>query len=225
MTAVHLVRFPMILLAAVAIAACGAGRMAGPPPAAGPSDLSAAEIEAIYRARTDSARTRFTAADVRFMTGMVHHHAQAITMAGLAPTHGASPSIRTLAARIINAQRDEIALMQAWLRDRGQPVPEVHSADAPSPTHGAEHAVHMPGMLTADQLAQLEQASGAAFDRLFLTLMIQHHRGAVTMVHELFATDGAGQDEAIFKFASDVQVDQATEVARMERMLSAMPGM
>jgi uncharacterized protein (DUF305 family) len=85
------------------------------------------------------------------------------------------------------------------------------------------HAMHMPGMLSAEQVAQLEASQGAAFDSLFLTYMIAHHRGAVTMVHTLFATDGAAQDEEVFKFASDVQVDQTTEVARMERMLAAMP--
>jgi uncharacterized protein (DUF305 family) len=88
--------------------------------------------------------------------------------------------------------------------------------------HGADHST-MPGMLTVEQVRQLRAARGPEFDRLFLTFMIQHHRGAVTMVNELFATDGAGNDEAVFKFASDVQVDQTTEVTRMERMLAAMP--
>jgi uncharacterized protein (DUF305 family) len=168
---------------------------------------------------------RFTPADVRFMTGMIGHHAQALVMAGMAPTHGASPAIRTLAARIINSQQDEIALMQQWLRDRGQAVPEVHVGGTSVMVHGVggEHAGHMPGMLTAEQLRELDAARGAAFDRLFLQYMIQHHKGAVTMVHDLFATDGAGQDEAVFKFGSDVQVDQATEIARMELMLQALP--
>ena len=156
------------------------------------------------------------------MTAMIHHHAQAIEMARLAPTHGASASIEVLAARIINAQNDEIATMQAWLRDRGQAVPEVHVTGTHVMVHGAAHDMSMPGMLSPEQLRQLDEARGAEFDRLFLTYMIQHHRGAVTMVHDLFATDGAGQDEAVFKFASDAQVDQATEVARMERMLAAL---
>jgi uncharacterized protein (DUF305 family) len=205
-------RAGVVLLAALGATACAAraGVEAAPRPSAG----AAAEIEALYRARTDSARTRFTEADVRFMSGMIAHHAQALAMAGLAPTRDASPSVRTLALRIINAQQDEIATMQRWLRDRGQPAPEVH---------GADHHAHMPGMLTPDQLRQLDRARGPEFDRLFLALMIQHHRGAVAMVHELFATDGAGQDEEVFKFASDVQVDQATEVARMELMLAELP--
>src|SRR5690606_2661543 len=111
--------------------------------------------------------------------------------------------------RIINSQKDEIAIMQMWLRDRGQAVPEVHISDSSVMVHGAGHEAHdatMPGMLTAAQIRELAAARGTAFDRLFLTFMIQHHRGAVSMVHELFGTDGAGQDEAVFRFASDVQV-------------------
>jgi uncharacterized protein (DUF305 family) len=158
---------------------------------------------------------------VDFMTGMIGHHAQALVMSALAPTHGASATIQTLAARITNSQKDEIAIMQRWLRDREQTVPEVHIDGTNMMVHGAGHGM-MPGMLTPEQMDQLDEARGGEFDRLFLTLMIQHHRGAVSMVRELFATDGAGQDEAVFKFASDVQVDQTTEVARMERMLAAL---
>ncbi|MDP3910172.1 MAG: DUF305 domain-containing protein [Gemmatimonadales bacterium] len=170
-----------------------------------------ADLEAIYHARADSARMRFTPADVRFMTGMIGHHRQALDMAALVPRNGASSSIETLAARIINAQQDEIATLEQWLRERDQPLPAGH-----------EHA-HMPGMLTPAQMAELAAARGAAFDRLFLRYMIQHHRGAVAMVHELFGTDGAAQDEVVFKLASDIQVDQITEIARMELMLEEMP--
>jgi uncharacterized protein (DUF305 family) len=209
------------------LAACQpARRPASTAPAASPSGLSVAQMETLWRARTDSARLRFTDADVRFMTGMIGHHAQAVGMSNLAPTNGASVSIRTLAARIINAQQDEIALMQRWLRDRAQPVPEVHITGHQVMVHGAgdahAHHAHMPGMLTDAQMAELAVAQGPAFDRLFLTYMIEHHKGAVVMVRELFATDGAGQDAEVFKFASDVQVDQTTEVARMQRMLGAM---
>jgi uncharacterized protein (DUF305 family) len=202
------------LFAIVLGAACAAG--VGTPGESAPATVApaaTAELEALYRARTDSARMRFSPADVGFMTGMIAHHAQALVMAGWAPTHDASQPLEVLCARIINAQQDEIALMQQWLRERGQPVPEAH---------GAGHAAHMPGMLTPDQMRELEQARGPEFDRLFLTYMIQHHRGAVTMVHQLFATDGAAQDDAVFKLASDIQVDQLTEIARMERMLEAL---
>ncbi len=119
----------------------------------------------------------------------------AAVMAEMAPRNDASPSIQTLAARIINAQKDEIAAMQAWLRDRGQPAPELHIEGTKMMVHGAKHAMHMPGMLTPDQIRELDAARGPEFDRLFLTYMIQHHQGAVTMVLDLFATDGAAQDE------------------------------
>lgn len=204
--------------------ACGgAARSPAETGARQPGGLSDAEIEAIYRARRDSARMRFTDADVRFVTGMIGHHAQALVMSRLAPSNGANPSIRTLAARIINAQQDEIAIMQRWLRDRDQPVPEVEIDGTVLMVHGAEHAMNMPGMLTPEQIRELEQARGPEFDRLFLTYMIQHHRGAVTMVGDLFEIDGAGQDEAIFKLASDINVDQITEIDRMERMVAALP--
>ncbi len=152
-----------------------------------------------------------TEADVRFMSAMIGHHAQALIMAGWAPTHGAGPAVSRLAERIVAGQQDEIATMQQWLRDRGEPAPDAHHA-----AHG--HA--MPGMLTEAQLEELDAARGPEFDRLFLTYMIQHHRGAVAMVKELFGTPGAAQDETVFKFADDVGVDQTTEIARMERMLA-----
>jgi uncharacterized protein (DUF305 family) len=196
--------------------------------------MSDTEIEAIYRDRIEASRTRFTDADVRFMTHMIHHHAQAIEISGFAPSRTTDPQILTLTSRIINAQQDEIATMQRWLAARGQPIPELHAMGdrimvhmPPSGEHeGMDHRTMdmagMPGILSEEQVTQLHAARGAEFDRLFLTFMIEHHNGAVTMVRELFATDGAGQDEDVFRFASDVQVDQTTEVARMERMLEAM---
>jgi uncharacterized protein (DUF305 family) len=153
---------------------------------------------------------------------MIHHHAQAIVMANWAPTHGASPSVRTLADRIINAQQDEIATMQHWLRDRQLPVPDATPGGMKMTMNGVEHEMLMPGMLTEAQMKELDAARGPEFDRLFLTYMIQHHRGAVSMVKQLFDTYGAGQDETVFKFASDVNVDQSTEIARMQKMLVAL---
>jgi uncharacterized protein (DUF305 family) len=155
-----------------------------------------------------------TEADARFMSAMIGHHTQALVMAGWAPTHGASAPVRRLAERIMSGQQDEIATMQQWLRDRGLPVPDAHH-----PGHG--HL--MPGMLTDAQMKQLAEARGPEFDRLFLTFMIQHHRGAVAMVKDLVGTPGAAQDETVFKFASDVNVDQSTEIARMERLLAGLP--
>lgn len=204
---------------ALATAGCGA-RTTPTQPTPSPA---ADSLEALYIARTDSAKMHFSPADVRFMQGMIAHHGQALLMARLVSTHDAGPAIRVLAGRIINAQQDEINLMQQWLRDRKQAVPEVH-VDEKTLTmhvaHGGDHT-HMPGMLTAEQLKQLDQARGREFDRLFLTFMIQHHKGAVTMVYDLFNA-GAGQDETAFRVASDVQVDQITEIARMEQMLAAL---
>jgi uncharacterized protein (DUF305 family) len=211
----------MWTIAALATAlATGACATSGNTAAATPEPAGArtAELEAIYRARVESARMRFTEADVRFITGMIGHHAQALVMAALVPTRGTSPSIQTLAARITNAQQDEIAMMQRWLREREQPVPTIDISGITLTVHGAD-AMHMPGMLTRDQLEELDRGQGSEFDRLFLTYMIQHHEGAVTMVHDLFQTDGAAQDEAVFKLASDIQVDQRTEIARMKQML------
>ncbi|HEX7090345.1 MAG TPA: DUF305 domain-containing protein [Longimicrobiales bacterium] len=217
-------RAAVLALAVVAAACAGGARPEpeGPRPAGSPA-AETADLEALFRARRDSARMRYTPADVRFMTGMIAHHAQALVMAGLVPERSSNSSIRTLAARIINAQKDEIARMQQWLRGRGQPVPEVHIEGTTMMVHGAEHAMHMPGMLTPEQLRELEAARGVEFDRLFLKYMIQHHRGAISMVRELFATDGAAQDEDAFRLASDIRVDQDTEIARMELMLAALP--
>jgi uncharacterized protein (DUF305 family) len=221
-------RWTIGVLACLSVAACGGARPAGGPGAprpagqAGEEAAGGVDYEAIYRARQDSARMRFSGADVRFVTGMISHHAQALVMSALAPTQGAGPAVRTLAARIINAQNDEIALMQQWLRDRGQTVPEIHIMGTELMVHGADHGL-MPGMLTPDQMRELGEARDSEFDRLFLRYMIQHHRGAVTMVHDLFGTDGASQDDLVFKLASDIQVDQTTEIARMEQMLARMP--
>lgn len=223
------------LLAAVSLTACAsasrepttvpaptAGAPATAPAAGTPSASEQGHLAAIARARADSARHPYTAADIHFMQAMIGHHAQAIEMSRMAPTHGASPPVLTLAQRIINAQKDEIVTMQRWLEDRLQPVPEATPHGMTMVHDGVEHEMLMPGMLTDAQMKQLDEARGKEFDRLFLTFMIQHHRGAVAMVTELFASYGAGQDELVFKFASDVNVDQTTEIARMERMLLAL---
>jgi uncharacterized protein (DUF305 family) len=156
------------------------------------------------------------------MSGMISHHAQAIKMAKWSATHGASPAVIRLSERIATSQADEIVLMQSWLRDRRQPVPEPDPAGMKMTMGGTEHVMLMPGMLTAEQMAKLDAARGKEFDRLFLTFMIQHHEGAITMVRELFSAPGAGQDETIFQFANDVEIDQETEIARMKQMLLEM---
>jgi uncharacterized protein (DUF305 family) len=206
----------LVLLVPVAVAGCTHGA-ARPeiPYAIGAMGDSAAKL----RARADSLKYPYTEADIRFMSGMIAHHAQAIRMAGWATSHGASPAVVRLTERIINAQSDEIKFMQLWLRDRNQQVPEPNPEGMTMTMNGMKHTMLMPGMLSAEQMRQLDEARGAEFDRLFLTFMIQHHRGAVSMVKELFASYGAGQDEAVFKFANDVEVDQTTEINRMLQML------
>jgi uncharacterized protein (DUF305 family) len=190
-------------------------------PATTPAPMSeaASRQAAIERARADSMRLPYTAADIHFMSAMIHHHAQAIEMSRLAPTRASNNGVKLLASRIINSQRDEIGIMQRWLEDRNQPVPEAKGGPMKMMMNGVEHEMLMDGMLTPEQMQELGAATGNRFDELFLRYMIQHHRGAVTMVKELFATPGAGQDEMTFRLATDVNVDQITEINRMERLL------
>jgi len=162
------------------------------------------------------------AADVHFMSGMIPHHAQAVLIAGWAPSHGARQDLRVLCERIVVAQRDEIALMQMWLRDRALPVPDAKATHMTMMMNGMEHSMLMPGMLNDEELAQLDKARGTEFDRLFLQAMIRHHQGAISMVEELFKASGAGQDETVFRFASDVYADQTTEIERMQKMLASV---
>lgn len=214
-------RITALLLAAVGCAHPTRSASQVPAPASNASNAASLEASAIAKAREDSVRHPYVQADVDFMSHMIGHHAQAIEMAHMAPSHGASQSVQTLAARIINAQQDEIRTMQTWLRDRNKPVPEARGGPMKMMMDGMEHEMLMPGMLTAEQMKELDAARGAQFDQLFLRFMIQHHRGAVEMVKQLFGTYGAGQDETVFKFASDVNVDQTTEIERMQKMLAA----
>ena len=146
------------------------------------------------------------------MQGMIGHHAQALEMTKLLPTRTARPEMELLAKRIEISQADEIDMMRGWLQARGAPLPDPHAHHAPG-------ATLMPGMLTQNEMQQLADAKGAEFDRLFLTFMIKHHEGALVMVEELFETPGAGQQSDTFAFASDVDIDQRMEIARMSAML------
>ena len=134
------------------------------------------------------------------------------------PSHGASPSVRVLCERIVVAQTDEIAMSQRWLREHGEFVPPADPRG--HIMQGMDQPMLMPGMLTPEQMTQLDSARGTEFDRLFLTFMIQHHQGAITMVQQLLAVPGAAQDGPIFRFASDVNADQTTEINRMNLMLN-----
>jgi len=164
-------------------------------------------------------RLPYTDADVDFMSGMIPHHAQAVIIAGWAPSHGARTDVAILCERIVVAQRDEIAMMQTWLRDRGQLVPDATSTRHKMKMNGVEHEMLMPGMLTDEEMAALDRARGPEFDRLFLVGMIKHHQGAIDMVDILFKAYGAAQDETVFRFASDVYADQSIEIDRMNKML------
>jgi uncharacterized protein (DUF305 family) len=215
----HTRRTLAALVAALALAACSRASKAPAQPSPQPATASQSELAAMARARADSVRHPYTDADVQFMSHMIGHHAQAIVMSGWAPTHGADASVQTLAARIINAQQDEIATMQNWLRDRGKPVPEARATGMKMKMNGVEHEMLMPGMLTDEEMAALDRARGPEFDRLFLNGMIKHHQGAIDMVDVLFKSYGAAQDETVFRLASDVYADQSIEIDRMQKML------
>jgi uncharacterized protein (DUF305 family) len=161
---------------------------------------------------TPPAAPKYAEADVKFMQGMIGHHAQALEMTALLPSRTATDVMKLLAKRIEVSQTDEIRMMQRWLESRGLEAPSVHAHHAPG-------ATLMPGMLTPDEMSRLAEAKGVAFDRLFLELMIKHHEGALVMVKTLLAQPGAAQDSDIFAFASDVEADQSIEIERMRAML------
>jgi len=203
----------MLPAAAFAGPACRTAASASQPPIVQPG--APGESSRVIGASTavDLTRVQHTAADVRFMQGMIGHHAQALEMTALLRSRSRSDGMQKLALRIDVSQADEIKMMQDWLKHRGQPVPDAHAHHAPG-------AALMPGMLTPEEMTKLSGATGAEFDRLFLEFMIKHHEGALTMVADLFSTAGAGQEPEIFAFASDVDADQRMEIDRM----LAMPG-
>jgi uncharacterized protein (DUF305 family) len=160
-------------------------------------------------------------ADVSFMQGMIMHHSQAVEMTELLRTRSHNKDLEALGSRISISQSDEIKYMKQWLRDRGKPVememPDMKGMDH---SHMDMSSMMMPGMLTPAQMKALEKATGPAFDHLFLTGMIQHHTGALTMVEDLFNTPGAAQDAVLFDFATDVDNTQRAEIRIMQGMLS-----
>ncbi|HEV2468357.1 MAG TPA: DUF305 domain-containing protein [Candidatus Sulfotelmatobacter sp.] len=158
-----------------------------------------------------------SSADVEFMQGMIMHHAQAVEMTALIPSHTENKHLRTLGARISSSQSSEINFMKRWLAARGEPI-ELPSMDMPG-MDMPHQAMLMPGMLTPEQMDALRKAKGKEFDHLFLVGMIQHHNGALTMVKDLFNTAGAGQDAEIFNFATDADNTQRAEIRIMEAML------
>jgi uncharacterized protein (DUF305 family) len=163
-----------------------------------------------------------SAADVAFMQGMILHHAQAVEMTAMIPSHTQNKDLRSLGERISSSQSDEIKFMKRWLAARGESVQsamqEMPGMDMPRDASHRSMAL-MPGMLTPQQMEALQKAKGAEFDRLFLVGMIQHHNGALTMVKDLFDTAGAGQDAELFNFATDADNSQRAEIRIMQTML------
>ena len=227
----------------LAIVACSACHGASSPAPVVAAEARMADARATAVSRTDTVRRGYTAADVRFMQHMIAHHAQALAIVALVPARTSRDDIRLLAERIDVSQKTEIAMMQRWLRERGETVPDADATPThsmaghdmaamsmapPTPSRSTEmpvDGVAMPGMLTPSRMDALAKASGNAFNQLFLEGMIEHHEGALTMVAALFASRGAGQEPEIFRFASDVDADQRAEIARMRGLLGpSAPG-
>jgi uncharacterized protein (DUF305 family) len=184
-------------------------------PAAAPATATPAEAGHQHHAEgaghvTIPAGALFTEADVRFMQGMIAHHAQAIHMSRMAPSRGADPRLQRFAQKIDLSQAGEIVLMQGWLRANGQFAPDTSSW----------RTMTMHGMLTGEELARLEAARGRAFDRLFLEYMIRHHEGALRMVADLLATPRAAQDVDVSVLANDIETTQTAEIGLMRQMLA-----
>ncbi len=225
-------RIHTALLGALLVSSVAACRTGAPAtPAVGPQATPAAKPSGAVPVRTvqpgapgeasrvvtsrPAAAQKHTPADTAFMQGMIGHHAQAIEMVALLRTRTSNPDMHRMGLRIEVSQNDEIRMMQTWLRDRGEAVPDEHAHHAPG-------AKPMPGMLTSDQMKQLTAARDAEFDRLFLEFMIQHHEGALVMVKDLMSGPGGGLEPHVFAFASEVESDQAAEITRMRRMRATM---
>lgn len=192
----------------------------GPPPVADKGELLPGDPPA----RPELVRQPYSDADIKFMQGMIPHHAQALVMCGMAKSNNASAQLQLLCERMTISQRDEIAMMRTWLRDRGQFVPRPDATHMTMDHSGMKHDMLMPGMLNEEEMAALKKARGKDWDRLFLVGMIKHHGGAIAMVEDLFKAHGAAQDDDIYLYASDVYADQLAEIERMQQMLDALGG-
>jgi uncharacterized protein (DUF305 family) len=191
-------------------------------PACSSAPAATQTLPPLLGATPSAAPAEVNPADVHFLTGMIPHHAQAVRMAQWVPDRSSRADVKLMAERMLISQREEIELMRMWLSDRAQPVPAADATHMRMDHGGMVHDMLMPGMLTDAELAQLEAARGVEFDRLFLTFMIRHHLGAVAMVTDLFAA-GAGQDDFVYKFATDVNADQHMEIRRMQEILDTLP--
>jgi uncharacterized protein (DUF305 family) len=208
--------FGTVIVLGLGLSACTAGAPAAPEPTSPMVQLGAPGEPNRTMSPDEAAgieAPEHTEADVEFMQMMILHHDQAITMTDWVDERTTDRDIRLLAERMRISQEDELELMAGWLQDRGTPLRDEHGA------HGGHADGMMPGMLTDEQLEQLEAADGEEFERLFLEYMIQHHAGALEMVADLWASDG-GQEPEIGQFARHVEGDQAIEIARMQSMLA-----
>jgi len=203
-------RFALLLTLELALAASLPAQV----PIIQPGAPGEASREITVEEATDLAGIQYSAADVEFMQGMITHHAQALDMTALIDARTTREAMRLLGRRIALSQEDEIGMMQGWLRDRGLDVPDPTAHHM----HGDDDL--MPGMATAEQMAELAAATGPAFDNLFLELMIEHHRGALTMVAGLLDQPGAAQDSVLYEFTADITTDQSSEIERMDAMLA-----
>src|SRR5688572_6244801 len=198
-----------VLAVALCATACSTAPAPAQTPAPAPTQAAAPDT---------STRKGYTAADVKFMQGMIGHHRQALDMATLVPGRTPRRDFALMAERITLSQESEIAQMQRWLKQRGEAVPaadtHVHAAMG--------HGELMPGMLSAAELSQLKNARGVEFEKLFLQLMIKHHEGALLMVKQLFSTPGSGQQPELFILAADIDADQNAEIKRMRTLLSQL---
>jgi uncharacterized protein (DUF305 family) len=223
----YLARVGALAASAVLVLGCAAGddpepetsapRVIQPGAPGEPSrELTQEDLEEI-----EAELQRYTEADVSFMQGMIAHHVQALRMTRMVPARTSRDDVPLFAERMDLSQEDEIALMRRWLEDREEEVPSLLAAHE----HGDEDVAHdgalMPGMLTEEELAELEAADGEEFDRLFLEAMVRHHLGALQMVDDLYAADG-GMEPEISRFAQHVYADQGIELSRMYDMLAAM---
>lgn len=202
---------------------CAQQSAAGSEPVAAPGAVVVQPGAPGEPSRTLPASTRPTVpplgqADVDFMQGMIMHHSQAVEMTALIASHTGNKGVRSLGAKISSSQSDEIRFMQRWLAERGQAL-SMAMPGMPDMDRSGRPMAPMPGMLTPEQMAALRKARGAQFDHLFLTGMIQHHKGALVMVKDLFDTPGAGQDAELFNFATDADNTQRAEIKIMEHML------
>jgi uncharacterized protein (DUF305 family) len=206
-------RLAVALVAVLAGTACRSAGGAAGTPIVQPGAPGEANRVLTPEAASDLSKVQATPADVKFMQGMIGHHAQALEMTALIAARTSREEMKLLGQRIAVSQADEIDMMRSWLRARGQEIPSEHAHHT--------HEGMMPGMLTPEQMAELAAATGEAFDKLFLRYMIQHHEGALSMVDDLFKTPGAGQEGDINAFAADVDSDQRMEIDRMRALLGS----